>query len=338
MTTAPEILASATRSSLPGLPESASITTSALPGGGSDRRYWRLTLGAPSPRRSVILMEYTDARPDNLCFIPAADILSAHGVAIPEVLAHDPGSQRVWLEDLGNLHLWDYRDDDWTTRAPLYKSTLLELTKIHRVSEQELSRETLSDLQTGFDEELYAWEQSYFVHQFLARFSNLPAIGHEALLTDPQLQALQRFLADQPRTLIHRDFQSQNVLIRDDRAILIDFQGLRPGRPEYDVASILYDPYAPLSEDERIQMVDFYLGVCDNTTDETLFQKNLTGCACQRLMQALGAYAFLSGELGKTRFLEYIPNALENLRLVIQKDENLGSLATFLAPETLDLP
>ena len=51
--------------------------------GGSGRRYLRIH---PNSGKSIILMEYTDARPDNLKFISAGRILSKIGNKIPEIL------------------------------------------------------------------------------------------------------------------------------------------------------------------------------------------------------------------------------------------------------------
>ena len=65
-------------------------------------------------------------------------------------------------------------------------------------------------------------------------------------------------LGDLPRVLVHRDFQSQNIIVRNGQAHLIDFQGMRPGLAEYDLASLLYDPYVTLSADERTQLLEYY--------------------------------------------------------------------------------
>jgi aminoglycoside/choline kinase family phosphotransferase len=54
-------------------------------------------------------------------------------------------------------------------------------------------------------------------------------------------------------------------------------------------------------------------------------------CAMQRLMQALGAYAFLGLVKGHKHFLEHIPNALGSLRAAVAKIDNLQPLASFLA-------
>ena len=61
-----------------------------------------------------------------------------------------------------------------------------------------------------------------------------------------------------PRCFVHRDFQSQNIVIKDGAACFIDFQGMRPGLPQYDLASLLYDPYVCLPASERADLLEHY--------------------------------------------------------------------------------
>ena len=95
------------------------------------------------------------------------------------------------------------------------------------------------------------------------------------------------------RHLVHRDFQSQNLLVKDGKIYLIDFQGLRRGRQEYDLASLIFDPYLDHTAAEREKLLDLWEDLADERPSETLFHE----CAAQRLMQALGAY----GKILKTR-------------------------------------
>ena len=47
-------------------------------------------------------------------------------------------------------------------------------------------------------------------------------------------------------------------MVRDGEVFLIDYQGLRLGRPEYDVASLLYDPYVEMAAGERAELLRVY--------------------------------------------------------------------------------
>jgi hypothetical protein len=147
------------------------------------------------------------------------------------------------------------------------------------------------------------------------------------------LREIAKHLGSLPRVLVHRDFQSQNTIIRNGHAYLIDFQGMRPGLAEYDLASLLYDPYIKFSDGERAELIAYYRDrqLENGITIDGDFDLRLRLCAMQRLMQALGAYGFLGLVKGHKHFLQYIPNALSSLRGVVATIESLQLLASFLA-------
>jgi len=149
----------------------------------------------------------------------------------------------------------------------------------------------------------------------------------------PALREIPRHLASLSRVLVHRDFQSQNIIIQNGHANLIDFQGMRPGLAEYDLASLLYDPYVHLSEAERAELITYYRDGRDKRGVRCSedFDSKLRLCAMQRLMQALGAYGFLGLVKGNKNFLQYIPRAVRSLRDTVAKIDRLEPLASFLA-------
>lgn len=87
--------------------------------------------------------------------------------------------------------------------------------------------------------------------------------------------------------MVHRDFQSQNLMLNNKTTYLIDFQGLRMGRQEYDLASLLYDPYMNHSSEDRRKLLELWEEVCEEEPIEPI----LKDCAAQRLMQTLGAFS-----------------------------------------------
>jgi len=304
----------------------AELELSPILKGGSDRWYYRVRAKDPARRpASVIVMVYTTRRPDNVSFFPATRALALTGARTLEIYSHDEPNLRAWMEDLGGEDLWHWHHDA-ARRRPLYEDTLRQAACIHGTCWEDIPAELRAGLQPPFDEKLYAWEQAYFFEQFAARFSVLSAAELAAAQDNEELAALRRELAALPRSPVHRDFQSQNIIIRGGEAWLIDFQGLREGLPEYDLASLLYDPYVHLPEDERAALRDYYFQLCPGACSERV----LAMCACQRLMQALGAYGKLGIGDGKREFLRHIPPALENLRGVLEKSGLLPSLKAVL--------
>jgi len=90
---------------------------------------------------------------------------------------------------------------------------------------------------------------------------------------------------------------------------------MRPGVAQYDLASLLLDPYVTLTAGERDQLLGFYHGIAGGEgISREEFDRVFWQCAAQRLMQALGAYGNLSLNLGKPHFRAHVAPALSNLR------------------------
>ena len=317
-------------------------TTAALPGfsafslnpiknGGSSRRFFRIQ---SEEQNSAILVHDLGDKEENRHYACMAEFLVSHGVPVPRVLAKRETNGLLWLEDLGEQHLWDFRREPWEIRRPLYESVLRRIAPLHRLDPGVAVSEGLI-LQLAFDERLYRWEQEYFVEHCLGGIFRIPPIIGKSLLQDPAMQRLARNLASHPRNLVHRDFQSQNILIRDGEAWFIDFQGMRPGLFQYDLASLLFDPYVDISPDERRALLSYYNRVqeeagfrADGDQDRIFWQ-----CAVQRLMQALGAYGFLSIHCGKPQFRAHVSPALDRLREALKNlhpDDRLDGAASLV--------
>ncbi|HQI73621.1 MAG TPA: phosphotransferase, partial [Smithella sp.] len=146
-----------------------------------------------------------------------------------------------------------------------------------------------------------------------------------------ELDALSERLQKIQPCLIHRDFQSQNIMIKNAKPVLIDFQGMRKGCLFYDLGSLVCDPYVNFTDEERYELINFYYELVkpDYSSDE--FVQNFWMGSIQRLLQALGAYGFLGLKKHKPAFLHHIANGLENLLNAIDKVgglEMLSDLAT----------
>jgi hypothetical protein len=295
--------------------EEAQVEITPIEKGGSDRRFYRVR---SSPDHTLILVKYNLEREENRHYVNIAQFLAQHGIRAPKIYFHDPVQGLIWLEDLGATDLWSYRDEPWPVRRDLYESALEQIAKLHCLPTNAADG-IRSDLPAEFDAPLYVWEQHYFFENCLGRYFEID----RALLTElsrlPVFSEIAERLAGLPRVLVHRDFQSQNIIVRNGHAYLIDFQGMRPGLSKYDLASLLYDPYVDLSDGERDELFESYRGMRERNgvplriDDEEIFRL----CAMQRLMQALGAYAYLGLVRENKAFLSHIPAALASLRSVL---------------------
>jgi len=297
--------------------------------GGSDRKFYRIHSAAD---QRLILVKYNLEREENRHYVHIAQFLAKNGIRVPEIYFHDLTEGLIWIEDLGERDLHSYRHESWLVRRAFYESALDQIVKLHSLAES-VCVEMKEHLPAEFNAALYRWEQKYFFQNCLGRYFSVSESKRKELAALPGLREIAKHLASLPRVLVHRDFQSQNIIIRSGQAHLIDFQGMRPGLAEYDLASLLYDPYVKLSDAERAELIVYYRDrqLENGSTVDGDFDFKLRLCAMQRLMQALGAYSFLGLVKGHKHFLQYIPNALSSLRAVVATIESLQPLGFFLA-------
>jgi N-acetylmuramate 1-kinase len=298
--------------------------------GGSSRHFYRVI----STSQSVILVHDLGEKEENRHYAALASFLSSRMVPVPRVLAQSPEEGLLWLEDLGEDDLWSFRNESWEVRRPLYESVLRGLLLLHRIPPHVSDREGLP-LQIAFDERLYRWEQEYFMEHCLGGLFFITEKEIAPLREGKAFQRLASSLASKPKQLIHRDFQSQNILVRNGAASFIDFQGMRPGLAQYDLASLLCDPYVTLSPEERSYLLEYYKKILEESggpvNDD--FERVFWQCAVQRLMQALGAYGNLSLNLGKRHFRVHVSPALANLRealTLLHPEDRLDELSALI--------
>jgi aminoglycoside/choline kinase family phosphotransferase len=305
------------------------INVAPIEKGGSGRKFWRMHVGP----QSLILVRYNEDRPENKHYVAIGSFLATVGVRVPVTHFHDEAEGLIIMEDAGDTDLWSCRNAPWPQRRALYQRTLDQALILHTQAHRAPSAKALKFLQPVFDTALYQWEQEYFFEHCLGRHFGLSEAQIEAEAGRGRLAEIAAHLASQPRVLVHRDFQSQNVIVRDGEVCLIDFQGLRPGLAQYDLASLLLDPYVTLSEAEREELLAHYLsGLLGPGRHEAPdFRALYDLCAMQRLMQALGAYGKLGHADGRTAFLDHIPAALASLREVLERIAGLEKLRALLA-------
>lgn len=296
-----------------GVDPTVSIILEPLKRGASGRTIVRVKTPVHEP---FIGIHWTEDREDNSQFIPVGHFLKQSKLRVPAII-HERARHRVVLvEDLGDVDLLSMKDRPFAERLPFYRSAFEQVDRLFYAKPPKDFH-----LMPPFDAALYRWEQSYFFEYMVEDFLGMDA---SALRENQALIELSERLGTVSRHLVHRDFQSQNLLIKDGQVWLIDFQGLRRGRQEYDLASLIFDPYLDHSADEREALMALWEEVAEERPSETVFLE----CAAQRLMQALGAY----GNIVKNRGDEwYRPHIATAGRLLSEVTANT-SLEAPLAP------
>jgi NDP-sugar pyrophosphorylase family protein/aminoglycoside/choline kinase family phosphotransferase len=298
-------------------------------GGGSDRVYRRVRrdAGGISGKISVIAMSTSPADPDYERQIAYSRYFAARGIPVPELIEADAGARTAVFADLGDRSLYTFAKcaDAGGLVEPVYLTAVRMMARFHAP----FNLETAPAFRQ-FDYEHLRWETSYFLNEFLRGHCRVEPADAKRL--DSEFDALARRVDRFGKRIVHRDCQSQNIMIAPNGLpYLIDYQGARLGPPAYDIASLLWDPYVSLPDDMRERLLAAYEAARQENEgtafDAAEFRASLLPCRLQRHMQALGAYAFLSGGKGKTYFLKHIPAALAMLRYEAAVADEMPELA-----------
>ncbi len=292
---------------------------------GSDRVFSRTTYNG-RPTVAILPAPGKDGLMEAESFYLIGSHLKARSVPVPEIYRYDNISGQLLVEDLGD------------TKFQYVATSLMDQGHFSRLFlEYEKVLDVLVHMQVagaeGFDPE-WCWQEPYydsnlafdkealyFMNAFIKDFMRL-SCNQEALI-----QELKRLtgLVDEWCHIVfflHRDFQSRNLMVATGAIRVIDFQAGRLGPWGYDLSSILHDPYVNIPWTMRLELYEYYLSRMtdmneDFKRDEGLLREFFL-LSMMRLLQALGAYGFLSKRKKRPFFKAFIPRALFSLDKVLE--------------------
>lgn len=280
---------------------------------GSNRKRFRLANGAHSA-----IGVLNDNRLENDAFCYFAKHFASRGVHVPKILAEDLHHGAYLETDLGGQTLMSLLEAERSVADPFpakveaqYRSVLSELIKIQTHGTRELDFSKCHPV-PSYDRTSMLWDMNYFKYDFL-KLAEIPF--NERLLED-DFQVLSRFLSEVPADVfMHRDFQSRNIMLKDSSVYIIDFQGGVKGPPHYDVAALLFQPSAGITQEARSRLLDHYLHEVSkiHPVEAPIFKRHFYGFVFLRIMQACGAYG-LRGLYGRrSYFIKSIPRMARNI-------------------------
>jgi aminoglycoside/choline kinase family phosphotransferase len=209
---------------------------------------------------------------------------------------------------------------DTSQLIDLYQSVIAQIIRLSRLGAVGFDRRwthQTADYDHGL---ILDKECSYFLEQFLNGYIGLD-IRFPDLESEFNLLA-QKALLHPFTGFMHRDMQSRNIMVKDQRIYFIDFQGGRIGPLQYDLASLLIDPYVGLPQPVQARLFEDGLNMLSavEPVNPDKFRQCYHYCTLTRNLQMLGAYSFLSKVQGKKQFEQYIPPALKTLGLNLKAD------------------
>ena len=291
-----------------------------IPQSGSDRVYFRIKTSEES-----YIATYGHNVNENKTFIGFSNHFKTCACPVPRILSVN-GDQTIYIqEDFGDVSLLNKLEEHGYTDYvyDLFKQSLRELARLQIIGGAGIDY-SLCLTAKEFGKQAILSDLLYFKYYFLDTLKY--AYDKQALLND--LEALSNYLTHtENKHFMFRDFQSRNVMIKDDKVHFIDYQGGMLGALQYDVASLLWQARAELPDDWKNNLLDYYIDeankLLEHPADKYIFTSHYNGYVLIRLLQVLGAYGFRGLFERKAQFLTSIPLALRNLKWFTE-DRRLG--------------
>lgn len=292
-----------------------SFTISALAGDGSTRQFFRVQ----TPRRRFALLsdpEWTLSKD----YAPHQEYLKRVGIRVPDFLRVDAAAGVLVMQDLGD-ELLQQRVIAEPEKAEAHIADAVRLLA-HLHGKTFPVPTDLPVSQRRFDRKKYSEELRFTLEHLAVGFLKLPSPTPLVLETiDRYCEQIQDL---GPSVFCHRDYHTRNILIFENHLYLIDFQDARLGPPFYDLASILFDPYVPVSEASRNRLEEIYYRTLDAYEVNQQIRKqtretDLFAVAFQRVVKAAGSFASFYTRYGKNTHLPYLMPALQSAQSLLEK-------------------
>ena len=296
------------------------ISIEQLPQSGSDRMYFRIQ-NAGESFTSCIATFNTNVK-ENDTFLYFTDTFLKINAPVPQIYAVNDEHTIYLQQDFGNESLLNVLEKEGTTQHifHLYKKSLAALAAL-QVKADALLDYNKCITSKEFGKSAILNDLLYFKYYFLDTLK-VP-YDKEALIEDFEMLSNYLSLTGQ-KYFMFRDFQGRNIMVKDDEVFFIDYQGGMKGALQYDVASLLWQAKADLSEQWKVELFEYYMDCLDEISTENIerasFRNQYKGFVLIRLLQVLGAYGFRGLFERKAHFLSSIPLALKNLQNFIKEN------------------
>ncbi len=287
-----------------------------IPQSGSDRIYFRIYCAD----NKTFIATYSNNIRENKTFIYFSKHFKNINVPVPEVLAINEDASIYIQEDFGDTSLLNVLEANGHNDLVfnLFKKSLKAIAHLQINGDKNLDYSQCITSKE-FGQQAILSDLLYFKYYFLDTLK-IP-YDKEKLIKD--FEAISNYLAhvDQ-KYFMFRDFQSRNIMVNNNEVYFIDFQGGMKGALQYDVASLLWQAKANLSDEWKDKLLSYYMDCVDEEmgtpVDRTIFTNQYNGYVMIRLLQVLGAYGFRGLFERKAHFLTSIPLALQNLKWFMQ--------------------
>ena len=322
----------------------------------SFRRYFRLD-GRSSESGAHTTMVAMDAPPpqeDTRPFLQVQSLMAQTGLRVPAVMASDPDTGFILLEDFGDLTLLEALRADPTGQwlQSRYRGAIAALVRLQAPSGATTTDSTnptklATNLATNLTTQLPTYDRALLLRE-LSLYPDWYVAKHKGVSLNPQeiaqletgFERLVDVALGQTQVTVHRDWHSRNLMVLDHGTQgfepgVLDFQDAVHGPLTYDLVSLLRDAYIAWDDE---QVLDWAIRYWEQARqagiavpeDFGVFWRDFEWMGIQRHLKVLGIFARLHLRDGKERYLADLPRVLDYVTKAVHRYDALAPLARII--------
>lgn len=298
----------------------AQVRQVVLAGDASARQYSRLL----TPSGSFIIADASAEPGVTTKVVAVAETLRRAGVRIPTLIASDQAAGLSLQEDAGDQVLLSELTaesvDYWYTQA---------MPPLRALAGADTEASNLPP----YDRDALQLELDVCPQWFFRGLLDL-SLDTEFVFAQTQLQEflIAQALA-QPQVVVHRDFHSRNLMIRDAEIVVIDFQDALIGPLCYDWVSLFKDCYCRWPRAQILQWLrTLHQSLPERlqASSDTILVQWFDWIGLQRHLKVLGVFARLHLRDGKSQYLGDLPRVLAYIDEVFTLYADHSEIAPFI--------
>ncbi|VAX24565.1 hypothetical protein MNBD_NITROSPINAE01-618 [hydrothermal vent metagenome] len=297
---------------------------SALAGDASTRKYYRIEL---QDGESVVLMEAPNEK-SVANFMEMTEIMRWLWVDAPDIYSSE--GRFAILEDLGDTLLQDYVKNAPPEKLESEYKRAIDSLVIFQKRVRKMPNKDFACFHLKFDVEKLTFESDFTCEHFIKGYLKRKVSADTSKALKSEWERINKILAEEMETLAHRDLHSRNIMVKDERRVWIDYQDARMGRGQYDLASLLFDPYVEIPHDMVLKLADYYYTETEKAGkapwDHKTFVDIFELSGLQRAYKALGTYGYQATERGTDVYLPYMKPAIKTVKNIAESRQDLPAL------------
>ena len=251
-------------------------------------------------------------------FLKITDKLQQAKLNVPEIFDCDSTKGFLVITDFGD-DLYSKKLNDETVYC-LYTDALEAIVKM----QTKVDCTGLKDFDSFYED-----ENNLFLDWFLKKHLKIELDSTSSTQINTEFNKINNILKSIPKTFVHRDYHSRNLLVTDlNNPGIIDYQDAVMGPVTYDLVSLLKDCYVTWNDGLVEDMLESFFTRMKSDTINNIsdfrYWFEITGL--QRHIKAIGIFSRLNYRDGKSSYLQDIPRTYAYMDKVLNKYKELSTL------------